>query len=76
MKRVIQLVLCGAILVVLAFVILLARGVHAVTTTARARAVGHSDYVPEAMGMVWTTAFVGVALTAALAVTILWRKRA
>ena len=76
MKRVIQLVLCGGILVVLAFVILLARSVYAVTTAARARAVGYSDHVPEAMGMLWTTAFVGVALTAALAVTILWRKRA
>jgi hypothetical protein len=46
MRRVIQLVLCGLILVVLAFVILLARGVHAVTRTARARAVGYSELRP------------------------------
>ncbi|MBT3269765.1 hypothetical protein HN371_21650 [Candidatus Poribacteria bacterium] len=73
MRRAIQLSLCGGLLIVFALVIGLARRVHAVTTTARA--VRWSEHVPEAMGIVWTTAFIGVALTATLVVTILWRKR-
>ncbi len=72
MRRAIQLSLCAGNVGVLLLIIHLARRMHAYESRNPARV---SDWGTEAMGIVWTAAYIGLAMTVGLAISAAWRER-